>query len=135
EEEQQLLSSFLIKVTDFFRDERAFGYLRDNVLPTLAESARRRGEGIRIWSAGCSTGEEAYSIAILVAEQARRDDQPLSARIFATDLDADAMSYARRGIYPANALKNVPPELLSRYFINVAGEYEVERRRHDMMQL
>ncbi len=156
EEEQQLLSSFLINVTDFFRDARTYTYLRERVLPRLITEARSRNTGLRIWSAGCATGEEAYSLAILVQEllsnfpddrpganrgqQTRRRErsawgvepeeapengtEPL-VRIFATDLDTDALAFARRGVYPARALKEVPARLLERYFHAVDGEYEV----------
>jgi len=132
DEEQRLLSSFLIKVTDFFRDQRAFAYLQERVLPGLMERARSRDEGLRIWSAGCATGEEAYSIALLAAELRANADQ-VPVRIFATDLDASAVAFARRGVYPASALKNVPSELREQYFTDIDGEYEIDKSIRGMM--
>src|SRR5262249_9606050 len=68
EEFQRLASSFLIKVTDFFRDPEIFDYLREHVLPEVIATARERGNELRLWSAGCATGEEPYSLAVLVAD-------------------------------------------------------------------
>ncbi len=125
DEEAHLVSSFLIKVTDFFRDEKTFAYLRENVLPDLIRNAKDQPEGLRIWSAGCATGEEAYSVAILVLELLREDHSDIPVRIFATDLDSTAVGFARRGVYPSTALKNLPPELAARYFQEVDGGYEI----------
>jgi len=104
EEYQRLISSFLIKVTEFFRDPALFSYLREQALPPLIDAARGRGNELRLWSAGCATGEEAYSLAILVAEVLGADLDRFTVRIFATDLDATAIDFARRGVYPASAL-------------------------------
>src|SRR5207245_6646698 len=112
EEYQRLTSSFLIKVTEFFRDADLFGYLRDQVVPQLTADARSRGNELRLWSAGCATGEEAYSLAILVAEALGDQLREFSVRIFATDVDADAIAFARRGIYPASSLEGLPPDVL-----------------------
>lgn len=135
EEEDRLVGSLLIKVTDFFRDPAAFDYLRDRVLPGLIAEARERREELRLWSAGCATGEEAYSLAITVSgllDGASSDDEaPVPVRIFATDLDSPSVHFARRGVYPERALANVPPELLERYFTRVDGEYEVKKEVRD----
>ncbi len=125
EELQHLVSAFLIKVTDFFRDPDLFAYLRERVLPGLLDQARSRDGELRIWSAGCATGEEAYSVAMLVADLLGDDLNRLPVRIFATDVAVDAVDFARRGTYPPSALADVPPELLDRYFVPVDGSYEV----------
>ena len=125
DEQAALTSSFLIKVTDFFRDTKTFAYLRESILPDLIQKARAQPEGLRIWSAGCATGEEAYSVAILVLELLREAQLDIPVRIFATDLDSTAVSFARRGVFPSTALKNVPHDLATRYFRPVDGEYEV----------
>jgi two-component system CheB/CheR fusion protein len=126
EETQRLVASFLIKVTEFFRDPELFDYLREQILPGLIAEARQRGE-LRIWSAGCATGEEAYSLAILVAELLGDDLRAFPVRIFATDVAVDAVEFARRGLYPASALADAPPEIVARYFTQVDGGYEVRK--------
>ena len=83
----ELVRALLIKVTEFFRDPELFRYLREQVLPELIEEAHQRGGELRLWSAGCATGEEAYSLAILVAELLEKREDSLTVRIFATDLD------------------------------------------------
>ncbi|MEJ7816401.1 MAG: chemotaxis protein CheB [Rubrobacter sp.] len=96
EEYRQLVNAFLIKVTEFFRDPDLFDHLREEVLPGLVEEARQEENQLRIWSAGCATGEEAYSLAILVSEVLGREAGFFDARIFATDIDEDAVKFARR---------------------------------------
>jgi two-component system, chemotaxis family, CheB/CheR fusion protein len=124
---QRLVNSFLIKVTEFFRDAALFEVLRDHILPKLIADARDQERELRIWSAGTSTGEEAYSLAILCAELVR--DQAMSAdvRIFATDVDEQAIAFARRGVYSADALRHVPETLVARYFTKVDDRYEVSK--------
>jgi two-component system, chemotaxis family, CheB/CheR fusion protein len=128
DEYQRLISSFLIKVTQFFRDPELFTYLREQVVPSLVAEARQRGNDLRIWSAGCATGEEAYSLAILVSEALGDELDEFNVRIFATDLDLDAVAYARRGVYPASALVDVPADLIERYFSDLNGDFEVRKR-------
>jgi two-component system CheB/CheR fusion protein len=127
EELQRLVASFLIKVTEFFRDPDLFTYLRDHVLPGLIGEARERGE-LRIWSAGCATGEEAYSLAMLVSDLLAEDAEELPVRIFATDIATDAVEFARRGIYTLAALQGLPPELIARHFTPVDGAFEVRKQ-------
>lgn len=127
EEYQRLASSFLINVTDFFRDAEVFAYLREHTLPELIEAARQRGNELRLWSAGCATGEEAYSLAILLADVLGEAAGDFNVRIFATDLDGEAIAFARRGIYPASAIKNVPPHLVEHFFTHLDGAYEVKK--------
>ena len=133
EEFARLVNSLLIKVTEFFRDPKLFDYLREHVLPELIAETRREGRELRIWSAGCSTGEEAYSAAIVVAE-ALGDDFPWpEVRIFATDIDREAIAFARRGIYPPAALKSLPAGARDRYFVKSDGGYEVGKRLRAIM--
>jgi two-component system CheB/CheR fusion protein len=126
QEYDRLVNAFLIKVTSFFRDTELFDYLREVVLPDIIEHSQERNE-IRIWSAGCATGEEAYSLAMLVRELLDDDLDRVNVRIFATDLDADAVAFARRGTYPATALANVAPERIERHFFQHDGSFEVRK--------
>jgi two-component system CheB/CheR fusion protein len=125
DEYQHLSSSLLIKVTEFFRDPELFVTLRDEILPGLIAQARAQGRQLRFWSAGCATGEEAYSLAILLADLLGDDLNQLPLRIFATDVDADAIAFARRGVYPPAALAGLPAELVARAFTPVDGAYEI----------
>src|ERR1700694_1720603 len=132
DEYQRLISTFLIKVTEFFRDTELFEALGKQVLPKLIEEAVKGKKELRIWSAGCATGEEAYSLAITISEAMARHKDELDVRIFATDLDNNAVSFARRGIYAADALKDVPPDLLAKYFVRNDGAFEVSKRIRSM---
>src|SRR5215212_9073628 len=126
EELQRLVASFLIKVTQFFRDPELFTYLRDRVLPGLVNEARERGE-LRIWSAGCATGEEAYTLAMLVSDLIAEDADELPVRIFATDIASDAVEFARRGVYTKAALEGLPSDFAGRHFTAVDGAFEVRK--------
>src|SRR5688500_121729 len=126
EELRRLVASFLIKVTEFFRDPELFAYLRDRVLPELVGEAKARGE-LRIWSAGCATGEEAYTLAMLISDLLRQDAEDLLVRIFATDIASDAVEFARRGIYTQAALEGLPSDFVERHFIPVDGAFEVRK--------
>ncbi|MFL5755162.1 MAG: CheR family methyltransferase [Chloroflexota bacterium] len=128
EEFGRVTSAFLIKVTEFFRDTDLYEHLRESLLPALISAAQAGSRELRIWSAGCATGEEPYSLAILVSEALGSALDGFSVRIFATDLDEDAVAFARRGIYPPSALAPVPPELLDRYFMKEGLEYEVTKK-------
>lgn len=128
DEYPRLISSFLIKVTEFFRDQDLFTTLREQILPELITAARQHGDELRIWSAGCATGEEAYSLGILVAELLGSELDQFVVRIFATDLDTDAITFARRGVFPASALAGMPPTLVERYFLKVDDDYEIQKR-------
>src|SRR5262245_38220417 len=128
DEYQRLASSFLIKVTGFFRDADLFDQLRRRVLPELLAEARNRDNELRLWSAGCATGEEAYSLAILIADALGDDLERFTVRVFATDLDADAIAVARRGVCPAAALVDAPQRLVEEYFSEADGEYTIRKR-------
>ena len=133
EEYGQLIGAFLIKVTEFFRDPELFDYLREEVLPGLVEEAREGENQLRIWSAGCATGEEAYSLAILVSEVIGREAGLFDVRIFATDIDEDAVKFARRGVYPPSALKGLSEEQIGRYFVDEDGSYQVKKQIRGMI--
>lgn len=128
EEQDELTRAFLIKVTEFFRDAELFAYMRERLLPRLVMEAQEHGNELRLWSAGCATGQEAYSLAMLLAEQLGNELERLQVRIFATDLDAGALEFARRGVYPRTAVEHLPAGILERYFTRTDGEYEVSKR-------
>ncbi len=128
----RLTGAFLIQVTEFFRDDALFETLRTVTLPRLIAEARANGNELRIWSAGTSTGEEAYSLAVMCAELLEGEAEPPAVRIFATDIDEGAIAFARRGIYPAQSLKNVPAAWRERYFERVGDTYEVAKRLRAM---
>ena len=142
EEYRQLIGAFLIKVTEFFRDPELFDYLKEEVLPGLIEETREGENQLRIWSAGCATGEEAYSLAILVSEVLGREAGLFNVRIFATDIDEDAVKFARRGVYPPSALEGLSEERVRRYFVDEGGSYQVKKQirgmivfgEHDLVQ-
>jgi two-component system CheB/CheR fusion protein len=112
----QLASDLLINVTEFFRDRDAFLFLRNTVLPEIVERGRARGRQLRFWSAGCSTGEEAYSLVMGVAEVLGPELAQWNIRVFATDVDEDAVAYARRGHYPENVLAAVSGAQIEQFF-------------------
>ena len=127
QEADALLRDLLISVTHFFRDPEAYAALEATVLPRLA--GRRRGpEGmIRAWVAGCATGEEAYSIAMLLMEAAERSADAAGTHVFATDVDARAIAKAREGFYTDAEVADVPPHRLRRFFQREVGGYRVRR--------
>jgi len=133
EEIDELYKDILISVTDFFRDREAFKALRATVAEIL--SHKEMGEELRIWVPGCATGEEAYSIAILVAEEMAEHKRECRVQIFATDIDADAMATARRGVYAASSMEEMREDLIRKYFtpINSSTHFEVSRRLRDMV--
>ncbi len=133
EERQRLAKSFLINVTKFFRDPELFEYLREQILPELLREARLRNDELRIWSAGCSTGEEAFSLAMIVDELLDQLQVDVTVRIFATDLDEEAVAFARRGVYPARALDEMPDDVVERYFTPIGDEYEVRKHIRSML--
>jgi two-component system CheB/CheR fusion protein len=122
EEVEALTQSFWIAVTDFFRDPAVFEAFPRLVWPALV-AGRERGEPLRIWVPGCSTGEEAYSLAISLQEFQEQRQLARPFQIFATDVNAKALAAARAGIYPADALKMVEPALRSRYFLPVDRQH------------
>lgn len=115
EELDRLYRDLLIGVTEFFRDAKAFHKLEEEVFPEIFRG-RGADEDIRVWSAGCATGEEAYSLAILLSEQAARANFKGNITIFATDVHRSSLDFASQGLYDAQRLKNVSRERLARFF-------------------
>jgi len=105
-----------------------YTYLEQDVLPELIREAADRGGELRVWSAGCATGEEAYSLAMTISDLLGDQHDTLSVRVFATDLDSDAVAFARRGIYPARSIENLPADMVERHFIQHEDGYEVNKR-------
>ena len=131
-EYERLIGSLLIKVTEFFRDPKVWDHIRERILPALIEDARREDRELRVWTAGCSSGEEAYSLAMTIAEVL--DGQPpLDVRIFATDVDGAAVAFARRGVYPPGALTGIPAPLRNRYFTPSGSGLEVVKSLRSQM--
>ena len=110
-ESDALFKSISINVTEFFRDKEVFSYLTEELVPKLLTE---RSPTIRVWSAGCATGEEPHSLAILLNEVCH--GKPKSFKIFATDINASAIENAKKGVYAQASLKNLSSELLSKYF-------------------
>ncbi len=131
EEVSALFRDLLIGVTDFFRDAAAFEALEKSVIPKLFED-RGADDEIRVWVTGCSTGEEAYSIAILLREELEKRVTPPQVQIFATDIDETALSIARAARYTATIVRSVSPERLQRFFVHEAGDYRVVKGLRDM---
>jgi two-component system CheB/CheR fusion protein len=121
-----LYQDFLIRVTQFFRDPEAFEALKDKVFPALVR-CRPTGQPIRIWSAGCSTGEEVYSLAIVLLEYLETQPEMLPIKILATDLNEAALEKARAGVYLDNIEIDVSPERLRRFFIRQEGHYQISK--------
>ena len=114
-EVEALFRELLIGVTSFFRDPEAFAVLETKVIPQLF-AGKHPGAAIRVWCVGCSTGEEAYSLAILLQERMETLQQNYLAQVFATDIDRRAIDAARIGLYPASIAADITPERLARFF-------------------
>ena len=126
-EATMLFRDLLISVTSFFRDAEAFAALQEEVIPTLFEQ-RDPADTIRVWVPGCATGEEVYSLAILLLEHAQTLAGPRPAiKLFATDIDEDALTIARVGRYPAALLEAVTPERRNRFFTSEGGNFVVSK--------
>ncbi len=126
DETNALLRDLLISVTNFFRDKKAFETIQNEVLPQLLKNKTSENQ-LRIWVAGCATGEEAYSLAILCAEKNYGVIDAPKVQIFATDIDEAAISRAREGLFNINDLADVSQERLRRFFIKEGEEYRIRR--------
>lgn len=123
---QNLFQDFLIRVTQFFRDPESFEALKEKVFPALLKN-RHNGTPIRIWVAGCATGEETYSIAMCLLEYLDGRPEAVGAKILATDLNEAALEKARVGIYLDNIEIDVSAERLRRFFIRTEGHYQISK--------
>lgn len=131
EEAQELFADLLISVTHFFRDPAAFDALARKVIAPLVADAGP--EGIRVWTAGCATGEEAYGLAILFLEQMERAKVHVQVQIFASDLDEGALRTAREGRYPRSIEADVSPERLKRFFVDEGNHFRVRKEVRDLV--
>jgi two-component system CheB/CheR fusion protein len=132
EEVHGLLRDLLISVTSFFRDPKAFRRFETEVVPRLFAD-KAAGDQLRVWVSGCATGEEAYSIAMLLAEYADTLPRPPVIQIFATDIDEDALAHGRNGLYPNTIAADVSQERLKRFFLMEGAYYRVKRELREMV--
>lgn len=126
EELQALADDLLIDVTGFFRDPEAFKALAKEAIPRII-SGKKKGEVIRVWVPGCSTGEEVYSIAICFMEQLQDNPLGLTVRIFGTDIKNSVLRVARQGLYPESIKSDMPGQRLERFFSKTAHGYHVTK--------
>ena len=133
-EAEALFQDLLINVTSFFRDPEVFDLLRREVIPQIVRNARV-SRTIRVWVPGCSSGEEAYSIAILFAEAIAREKDKPDVQIFATDIDEEMLRRARIGVYMLSDVADLPPELVNRYFTATEDGFSVNPTIRDMVRV
>jgi two-component system CheB/CheR fusion protein len=127
-----LFKELLINVTSFFRDAEAFVLLKNEILPQLLRD-KPDDYVFRVWVAGCATGEEAYSIAIILKELLDESQQTLKVQIYSTDLDEDAIAIARAGIYLPNIVQDVSAERLNRFFVKEDAGYRIKKEIREMI--
>lgn len=132
EEVECLYNSLLIGVTRFFRDSNAFDVIKNKVIPEIV-GVKTDNAVVRVWVAGCSTGEEAYSLAILFKEYMDSTQRNIAVKIFATDIDINAIEYASKGVYPDSIAEDVSLERLNRYFIKKRDGYHVSKYIREMV--
>ena len=125
-EVKTLFKDLLIGVTRFYRDREAWNYLEEQLLPSLLRE-REAGAPLRVWVAGCGTGEEAYSLGMLLIEQSQSAEWNGPIQIFASDVDKEALDIARTGIYPESIAADVPPGRLRRFFLQDGTHYRVNK--------
>ena len=126
-----LFRDLLIRVTSFFRDKEAFAALEEHVIPRLF-AGRGADAAVRVWVPGCATGEEAYSLAILLREQIERLSNPPKVKVFATDIDDFAIGTARLGQYPATLLEGLSPERRARFFTAIQSGFVISPEIRDL---
>ena len=133
-ERKQLSKDLLINVTDFFRDQDAFKILEEHIIPEILNNIET-DKDIRVWVAGCASGEEAYSIAILLLEAIEKKRLHNPIKIFATDIDDYAIKIARKGVYPDSIVAEVPEKYLDKYFFKTENEhlYKVKNSVRDLI--
>ncbi len=133
-EVEALFRDLLIGVTNFFRDPEAFAAVEEQVIPKLF-AEKPPGSPVRVWVPGCSTGEEAYSIAILLQEHVQAVKQTFKIQVFATDVDSRAVDQARTGVYPASIAADITPERLARFFTQEpdGSAYRIQKVIRDML--
>ncbi|HVI00518.1 MAG TPA: chemotaxis protein CheB [Enhygromyxa sp.] len=132
DEARALGDDFLVTVTSFFRDPEVFHALETQVIPQLFDH-KQFEDTLRVWSVGCATGEEAYSLAILLFEEASRRDQAPQIQVFASDLHERSLRSAREGLYAGNIDTDVSPDRLARFFSKHSGGYRVRQEIRDLV--
>jgi len=132
QELEALAKDFLISVTGFFRDTEAFNFIKTKVIPALVTTLEPQQE-LRMWVAGCATGEEAYSLAMLISEQLGDKINDYVVKIFATDIDSVALAHAGKGIYHSGIMTNVSKERLERFFLLEGDKYRVKPELRKMV--
>lgn len=130
-EVNSLYRELLIGVTNFFRDPDVFGRLETEVIPRLIGATE--GRELRAWVAGCSTGEEAYSLAMLIRECLERAGESRDVKVFATDVDREAIRFAATGLYPESVVADLPLSYLSKYFFRKDDHFQVSRTIREMV--
>ncbi|HEY0048761.1 MAG TPA: CheR family methyltransferase, partial [Pyrinomonadaceae bacterium] len=131
-EVQSLLKNLLINVTNFFRDKDAFSVLEHDIVPTLF-AGKKAKDTVRVWSAGCASGEEAFSMAMLLTEYADRLNDPPKIQVFGTDVDEEAITEAREHRYPESIEADVSPERLKRFFVKEGSFYRIRKELREMI--
>jgi two-component system, chemotaxis family, CheB/CheR fusion protein len=133
EEVEALFADLLIGVTNFFRDPEAFDVMEKKVIPDLFKE-KLASDTIRVWSCGCSSGEEPYSIAMLIQEYIDTLKTSFQVQIFATDIDIQAITTARAGLYPSTITADISPQRLKRFFsLQLDGKYRIQKSIRDMI--
>ncbi len=132
EEVQTLSDDFLINVTNFFRDTEAYHYLENIIIPRIVKN-KDTNEQLRVWSSGCATGEEAYSLAMILYEAISKMDNPPSIQIFASDLHEKSLAKAREGFYPGDIKADVSEERLNRFFIKEDSGYRIQKELRELV--
>ncbi|SER70483.1 two-component system, chemotaxis family, CheB/CheR fusion protein [Tranquillimonas rosea] len=132
EECETLFRELLINVTRFFRDPEHFDELRDHAVTPLVRDAA--GDEVRVWVPGCSSGEEAYSLAMMFADEVRRQRKSIKIQIFATDIDEQMLKIARNGVYPLAALPAIPEDMRDSYTIGREGSFQITAQIRDMVR-
>src|SRR2546421_5652216 len=136
----QLFNSILINVTSFFRDREAFDFLARDIVPKVIQGSQQAGQ-IRIWSAGCASGEECYSVAILFAEALGAEQFRERVKIYATDVDEEELAIARQATYTDRKVEDLPADLRDKYFDRANGQWMFKKEfrrsvifgRHDLL--
>ena len=126
EELENLIDVLTINVSCFFRDTLAFEYIDKKILPTIILQKKQSHDNyLRVWSAGCSLGEEPYSVAILINELFKKKKLNLNVNIFATDIDGKALQQAQKAVYPLESIENVKYRLLKKYFVSKGQSFQL----------
>ena len=132
-EAEKLFRDLLINVTSFFRDRESFKVLREKVIPAMLEN-KHAGDEVRVWVPGCSSGQEAYTMAMILADEMARMDCHAKLAVFGTDIDEEALAEARRGYYPNTIATEVPQDMLDRWFTANRTGYEVRPELRDIVR-